>query len=153
MHDRSRPQARAIDTVSLRARLAELMAEAREVGASAEQADEIASMDERLRAFDDMCRRTTSTVLSSGGARWGDQLRHPASAGDAAIVRTGDQVLFRGREISLMEATRLLAPVTGKGLSISDWTGPRGFRYGDAFRTEHPKRATAEAEPAQTSLF
>jgi hypothetical protein len=115
--------------------------------------DALAETDAELSRFEDMCVRTTTHHLMSSGLRWDDELRHPSAAGDVARVRLRDRVAFRGHEVTIMEATRMLTGGTGAGPAVADWTGPRGIRLGDALRLEHPARTPEIAQDAQASLF
>jgi hypothetical protein len=113
----------------------------------------LATSDHEIARFEDVCMRTNTHHLMSTGLRWNDELRHPMAGADVARVRTRDQVLFRGREVTILEATRMLASALGSGPAIADWTGPRGIRLGDALGLEHPRRVPEKPQDAQASLF
>ena len=113
----------------------------------------LATSDHEISRFDDVCMRTSTHHLMSTGLRWNDELRHPMAGSDVARVRTRDQVLFRGREVTILEATRMLASGIGAGPAIADWTGPMGIRLGDVLGLEHPRRVPEKPQDAQASLF
>lgn len=121
--------------------------------ADASVLDGLATADGELSRFDDMCARTRRHHLMSTGLRWDEELRHPSAAGEVARVRLRDRVVFRGEEMTISEATRMLAARTGTGPSLADWTGPRGIRLGDALSLEHPARIPEIVQDVQTSLF
>jgi len=113
----------------------------------------LAETDAEIARFEDMCSRTTTHHLMSTGLRWDEELRHPAAAGDVARVRLRDRVTFRGSEVTILEATRMLKGGPGQGPAMADWIGPRGIRLGDALRLEHPAPIREIVQDAQSSLF
>lgn len=141
------------DIASLRTRHDEDLAAARTGSNDPDVLSRLATSDHEIARFDDVCMRTTTHHLMSTGLRWNDELRHPMAGSEVARVRTRDNVLFRGREVTILEATRMIASGLGAGPAIADWTGPRGIRLGDALGLEHPRRQPEKPQDAQASLF
>lgn len=114
--------------------------------------DTLAIADAELCAFEDMCMRRTRHHLMSTGLEWGDQLRHPAAPGLVASVRCSDLVECQGSEITIAEATSLVARAAGRGVAIADWSHGR-IRLGDALGLEHPAREPVAEPASQGSLL
>lgn len=112
----------------------------------------LAVADAELCAFEDMCMRRKRQHLMSTGLNWGDQLRHPAAPGVVALVRCSDLVECQGSEMTIAEATSLVARTAGKGVAIADWNHGR-IRLGDALGLEHPAREPVVETPSQGSLL
>lgn len=141
------------DIASVRTTHAENLAAAREGSEDPHVLSRLATADHELTRFDDVCMRTSTHHLMSTGLRWNDELRHPMAGADVARVRMRDRVFFRGRDVTVLEATRMLASGPGTGPAIADWYGPRGIRLGDALGLEHPRRTPEKPQDAQASLF
>jgi len=165
MNERLPDIARSIATI--RERHALLLESAKTGAIDTRESAELASLDADLCAFDDMCRRTRTHNLMSTGLRWNDELRHPAAPGTPARVRISDTVEYDGVEMTIAEATTMVARAARRGVAIADWSCG-DIRLGSALGLEHPPRDAGPIEadavvatpveavpatPMQASLF
>jgi hypothetical protein len=108
--------------------------------------EELATLEDELRRFDDMCMRTTTRSLMGTGLLWDDVLVNPKAPGVELRVRLRDRVLSEGVETTIAEATQVASVKAGVPVQLADWH--RGdLRIGTAWRMEHPTpEGTAIAE-------
>lgn len=123
------------DLPRIKIRHAAILASAQEGVASSDDLVELSTLESDLQAFARMCIRTGPICLMQAGFVWNDELRHPALPGFAARVRLADHVDTDEGEMTISEATILVARRSGKGIALADWHA-RGIRIGQAFGLE-----------------
>lgn len=91
-----------------------------------QEASELGDLEARHSLFEDMCLRHHRLNLCQAGFGYGRILRHPADEEAGVIVRLGDMVEIvegadaRPGEVSIVEATTIMARRLGRGLAFRD---------------------------------
>lgn len=109
--------------------------------------EELATLEDELRRFDDMCMRTTTRSLMGTGLLWDDVLTNPKAPGVELRVRLRDRVLLDGNETTIAEATRAASEKSGVQVQLADWH-KGDLRLGNAWSMEHPRPSAATIEGA-----
>lgn len=126
-------------------------------------AGELGDLEAVNSRFEDMCLRYHRLNLCQAGFGYGQVLRHPADADTGVLVRLGDQVEIvegsdvRPGELSIMDATTIMARRLGRGLAFRDWHADGrslGDREDEIFLARigcpSPPRSHADAVAAST---